>query len=175
MRFEIITVACAALALAVASTEARADDGRVGRTTSPPTTAYGDGEEAACDLVTRAEASHVVGASLPAGVEKSMTMSVRGSGALRAQYCLYGSELVMGRVALGSSGRTTFGQYRRSLAGTAGFRDVTGIGDEAFAAHGQLNVRRGNTTLIIDVGQSRALPNDLAAERSLAAMAIPRL
>jgi hypothetical protein len=175
MRFEFMPLACAAFALMVASTEARADDGRVSRTPNTTATAYGDGDEGACDLVTRAEASRVVGWSLPAGVEKSMTVSVRGAGALRAQYCLFGSELVMGRVALGSSGRATFGQYRRSLAGTAGFHDVTGIGDEAFTARGQLNIRRGNTTLIIDVGQSHAMTDDLAAERSLGAMALPRL
>jgi len=175
MRLRVTPFACAAVALTLASTSARADDGRIGRVTARAPSAYGDGDEAACDLVTRGEASRALGAVVPAGVEKSLTLSVRGAGALRAQYCLYGSELVMGRVALGSSGRVTFGQYRRSLAGTAGFHDVSGIGDEAFTAHGQLNVRRGNTTLIIDVGQNRSSQNEQAAERSLAAMAIPRL
>lgn len=176
MRLELMPFACAALALTLASTSARADDGRVGRVASPPSTAYGDGDEAACDLVTRGEASRTLGATVPSGVEKTMTLAVRGAGALRAQYCLFGSDLILGRVALGSSGRVTFGQYRRSLAGTAGFHDVSGIGDEAFTARGQLNVRRGNTTLIIDVGQNHgAVPNELTAERSLAAMAIPRL
>jgi hypothetical protein len=176
MRFHSIPFACAALALTVASASARADDGRTGRAASPPSTAYGDGDEAACDLLTRGEASRALGATVPAGVEKTMSLAVRGAGALRAQYCLFGSDLILGRVALGSTGRVTFGQYRRSLAGTADFHDVTGIGDEAFTARGRLNVRRGNTTLIIDVGQTHgAVPNDLAAERSLAAMAIPRL
>jgi hypothetical protein len=165
--------ACAALALTLATTTARADDWHGGGPVAPP--AYGDGDEAACDLVTRGEASRALGAPVAAGIEKSMTLSVKGAGAVRAQYCLYGSELVMGRLALGTTGRATFGRYRKSLAGTAGFHEVTGIGDEAFTARGQLNVRRGNTTIIIDVGQSRAIPNDLAAERVLAAMAIPRL
>ncbi|MEO8564213.1 MAG: hypothetical protein ABI601_19185 [bacterium] len=175
MRFQIMPFACAALALTLTSTTARADDGRVGRSTTPPSTAYGDGDEGACGLVTRAEASRVISGTLPAGVEKSATLAVRGAGAVRAQYCLYGSDLVLGRLALGSSGRTTFEQYRKSLSGTVGFHDVTGIGDEAFTARGQLTVRHGNTTLIIDVGQSHAVPNELTAERSLAAMAIPRL
>jgi hypothetical protein len=175
MRLELMPFACAALALTFASTSARADDGRLGRSSTPPS-AYGDGDEAACDLVTRAEASRSLGAAVAAGIEKTMTLNVRGAGALRAQYCLFGSDLILGRVAMGSSGRVTFGQYRRSLAGTTGFHEVSGIGDEAFTARGQLNVRRGNTTLIIDVGQARGtVPNDLAAERSLAAMAIPRL
>jgi len=173
MRFQMMPFACAALALVVATTAARADDGHRGRPAIPP--AYGDGDEAACDLVTRGEASRALGAPVAAGIEKSMALAVKGAGAVRAQYCLYGSELVMGRVALGTTGRATFGRYRQSLAGTAGFHEVTGIGDEAFTARGQLNVRRGNTTIIIDVGQSRAVPNDLAAERVLAAMAIPRL
>jgi len=172
MRFQLMPLACAAVALTVATSTARADDGRAGRASGP--VAYGDGDEAACDLVTRGEASHALGASVATGIEKSMTLAVKGAGAVNAQYCVYGSDLVMGRVALGSTGRVTFGQYRRSLAGTAGFHEVAGIGDEAFSARGQLNVRRGNTTIIIDVGQSRTMPSE-AAERSLAAMAIPRL
>ena len=175
MRLELMPIACAALALTIASTSARADEGHVGRGTVTPATAYGDGDEAACDLLTRGEASRALGGTVPAGVEKTMTLPVRGAGALRAQYCFYGSELVMGRVALGSSGRVTFNQYRKSLAGTAGFREVWGLGDEAFTARGQLNVRRGNTTLIIDVGQSHAPQGELQTERTLAAMAIPRL
>lgn len=176
MRLDLLPFACAALALTFASTSARADDGREGRASTPPSRAYGDGDDAACDLVTRAEVSRTLGATVPAAIEKTMTLAVRGAGALRAQYCLFGSDLILGRVAMGSSGRVTFGQYRRSLAGTSGFHEVSGIGDEAFAARGQLNVRRGNTTLIIDVGQSRGtVPNEMAAERSLAAMAIPRL
>ena len=167
--------ACAALAVALAPGSARADDGRVGRGSPTAPTAYGDGDEAACDLVTRAEASRALGMTVPAGVEKTITLPVHGAGALRAQYCVFGSELVMGRVALGSSGRVTFSQYRRSLARTAGFHDVAGIGDEAFTARGQLNVRRGNTTLIIDVGAVHSPQSEAAAERSLAAMAIPRL
>ena len=173
MRFQMLPFTCAAFALTVATSSARADDGHAGRPVSPP--AWGDGDEAACDLVTRGEASRALAAPVSAGIEKSMTLSVKGAGAVRAQYCFYGSDLVLGRVALGTTGRATFGRYRKSLAGTAGFHDVTGIGDEAFTARGQLNVRRGNTTIIIDVGQSRAVPNDLAAERVLAAMAIPRL
>jgi hypothetical protein len=176
MRFEMMPYACAALALTFATTSARADDGRSSRPSTPPSAAYGDGDEAACDLLTRSEASRALGATVAAGIEKTMTLPIRGAGALRAQYCLFGSDLILGRVALGTSGRVTFGQYRRSLAGTAGFHEVSGIGDEAFSARGQLNVRRGNTTLIIDVGQNRGtVPNDLAAERSLAAMAMPRL
>jgi hypothetical protein len=173
MRSQMMPFACAALALTVATTSARADDGRGDRPISP--SAFGDGDEAACDLVTRGEAARTLGAPVAAGIEKSFTLPLKGAGALRAQYCLYGSDLIMGRVALGTAGRATFGRYRKSLAGTAGFHEVTGIGDEAFTARGQLNVRRGNTTIIIDVGQSRAVPDDLAAERVLAAMAIPRL
>jgi hypothetical protein len=173
--------ALAALALALTSTTARAGTARESRIdppVGPPSAhepAYGDGAEGACDLVTRAEAAKALGAGVPAGVEKNTTMAVGGS-SVKGLVCQFGSELMLARFALGSSGRATFGKYRKSLGSASGVRDVVGVGDEAFTAKGQLNVRRGNTGLIIDVGQRRrATPNDNAAERALAAAAIARL
>jgi len=178
MQQHIRPLALAAVALALTSTTARASSAREARIDPPaaPASAYGDGAEGACDLVTRAEAAKALGAPVPAGVEKNMVVPVTGAGSVKAQYCQFGSEVLLARFALGSGGRATFGKYRKSLGSVAGYRDVTGVGDEAFTAKGQLNVRRGNTGLIIDVGQNRGkMPNELVAERSLAAAAIARL
>jgi hypothetical protein len=178
MRHHIRPLALAALALALTSTTAHAADMRGARIDPPPmdpSAAYGVGAEGACDLVTRAEAAKALGAPVPVGVEKNMQVPVAGAGNVKAQYCLFGSEVLLARFALGASGRATFGKYRKSLGSAAGYRDVTGVGDEAFTAKGQLNVRRGNTGLIIDVGQNRAMANELVAERALAAAAIMRL
>ena len=184
MQQHIRPLALAALALALTSTTARADTTRESRIDPPvgppsasvsdPEAAYGDGAEGACDLVTRSEASKAFGAAVPAGVERNTTLPVAGG--MKAVACQFGPEVMLARFALGSSGRATFGKYRKSLGSVAGYRDVTGVGDEAFTAKGQLNVRRGNTGLIIDVGQNRGrMPNELAAERALAAAAIARL
>jgi hypothetical protein len=53
---------------------------------------------------------------------------------------------------------------------------VAGVGDEAFAAKGQLAVRKGQTGLIIDVGQARGGGDkELQAEKTLAVLALGRL
>ena len=185
MQLHIRPIALAAVALALTSTTARAESARALRIDPPvgppaavsanvPEAAYGDGAEGACDLVTRAEAAKALGAAVPAGVEKNVTMPAAGGA--KGLICQFGPEVMLARFALGSSGRATFGKYRKSLGSATGYHDVRGLGDEAFTAKGQLNVRRGNTGLIIDVGQNRrVLKNELAAERSLAAAAIARL
>lgn len=177
----------AVLAIAAAPSAARAGDTGPGadrssadRSTDPAlpgTRALGDGSELApCVLVTRAEAGRALGAPVPAGVAKTVDQSLQSVGSVRTQYCAYGPDVLVGRYALGSGARTAFGRHRRSLAASAGYQDVAGVGDEAFAARGQLNVRRGGTGLIIDVGQARGTAStELRTEKALALLALARL
>ena len=195
MRHHIRPFALAALMLGMTSTAARAAERRDARIDPPAapssatapaalpsaapaaaSPAYGDGAEGACDLVTRAEAAKVVGAAVPAGVERNLAVPVHGAGQLKAQFCQFGTDVLLARFALGFGGRSTFSKYRKSLGTAAGYRDVAGVGDEAFTAKGRLNVRRGSTGLIIDVGQNRGrVSSELAAEKALASMALGRL
>ena len=108
----------------------------------------------ACALITRGEAAAALGAPVPAGVEKVMSLPLQGH-AIEAQYCFYGSEVLVARFDLGSGAEALFGQYRQSLASEAGYQSVEGVGDEAFAAKGQLAARKGQTGFIVDVGQAR--------------------
>ena len=129
----------------------------------------------ACALITRGEAAAALGASVPAGVEKVMSLPLQGH-AIEAQYCFYGSEVLIAQFDLGSGAEALFGQYRKSLASEAGYQSVEGVGDEAFAAKGQLAVRKGQTGFIVDVGQARGggAP-ELEAEKVLASHAIGRM
>lgn len=180
-RFGII--ATATLALALAPSAARASEAAARGTDpaalpdAPPATALGDDSESMpCALVTRAEAARALGAPVPAGTERQLDLPLAGGTRVRTQFCFYGPDVVIGRYALGSRGRATFGRHRRALAAEPGFRAVVGVGDEAFAARGRLNVRRGNTGIVIDVAQPRGTtPREAAAERSLAAMAVARM
>jgi hypothetical protein len=129
----------------------------------------------ACELITRQEAATALGAPVPAGTEKIMNLPLKGA-TIQAQYCFYGSEVIVARFDLGSTAEEVFGQYRESLASQPGYETVSGVGDEAFAAKGQLAVRKGKTGLIIDVGQARGggAP-ELKAEKGLAAHALRRI
>lgn len=128
----------------------------------------------ACALVTRDEAAAALGAPVPAGVAKSMPWVVEGR-SLPADYCLYGSEVIVARVALGPNGVALFNQYRNSLATRDDYSSVSELGDEAFTAKGQLAIRRGTVSLIVDVGQARGGgPAERAAEKRLAQNALRR-
>lgn len=104
-----------------------------------------------------------------------MSLPMQGQ-AIEAQYCLYGSEVLVARFDLGSGAEALFGQYRKSLASEPGYQSVDGVGDEAFAAKGQLAARKGHPGFIVDVGQARrgGAP-ELAAEKVLASQAIGRM
>jgi hypothetical protein len=129
----------------------------------------------ACALITRGEAAAALGSPVPAGTEKVMSLPMQGQ-AIEAQYCLYGSEVLVARFDLGSGAEGLFDQYRKSLASEPGYQSVDGVGDEAFAAKGQLAARKGHTGLIVDVGQARGggAP-ELDAEKVLANLAIGRM
>lgn len=129
----------------------------------------------ACGLITRQEAATALGAPVPAGTEKAMDVPMEG-GSIKMQYCFYGSEVGVGRFELGSGAQALFAQYRQSLASESGYQDVKGVGDEAFAAKGQLAVRKGQTGLILDVGQARGGgAKELRAEKALADLALGRM
>ncbi len=133
------------------------------------------GASGACALITRAEAAAALGAPVPDGMEKAMDVPIQGH-TVQAQYCFYGSEVLVARFELGGGAEAVFGQYRQSLASESGYQSVTGVGDEAFAAKGQLAARKGQTGFIVDVGQARGggAP-ELEAEKGLAKQAIGRM
>jgi hypothetical protein len=161
MKIQLRFLGSAALALVLTGAAPRSD---------PEVTASG-----ACGLITRQEAATALGAPVPAGMEKAMDLPMQGR-AIKAQYCFYGSEVLVARFELGSGAQTLFGQYRQSLASESGYQSVDGVGDEAFAAKGQLAARRGQTGFIVDVGQARGggAP-ELEAEKVLASHAIERM
>lgn len=129
----------------------------------------------ACGLITRQEAATALGTPVPAGTEKEIDVPMQG-GSIKMQYCFYGSEVGVARFELGNGAQSLFAQYRQSLASESGYQNVNGIGDEAFAAKGQLAVRKGRTGLILDVGQARGGgPKELQAEKALAVLALDRM
>ena len=129
----------------------------------------------ACELVTRTEAAAALGAPVPAGSEKPMDFPLDGS-VIKMEICFYGSEVLIARYSLGSGAPALFARYRQSLSTQDGYQNVNGVGDEAFAAKGQLYVRKGQTGVNIDVGQTRGGgAKELQAEKGLAALAVSRL
>ena len=50
-----------------------------------------------CGLITRQEAAAALGAAVPAGTEKFADVPLKGGGSTKAQYCFYGSEVVLAR------------------------------------------------------------------------------
>jgi hypothetical protein len=129
----------------------------------------------ACGLITREEAAAALGAAVPAGTENAMDVPMLAA-TVKTQYCFYGSEVVVARMELGGGAASLFGKYRHSLASESGYQNVTGVGDEAFAAKGQLAMRKGTVGVIIDVGQNRGGgPKELQAEKALAVLALGRI
>ena len=130
---------------------------------------------AVCGLVTRQEAAAALGAPVPAGREKAMDVPMLGR-MMKAQFCFYGTEVSYARYDLGDEASELFGKYRQSLVSDSDYQSVKGVGDEAFFAKGQLAMRKGRTSLIIDVGQARGGgAKERAAEKSLALLALGRI
>jgi hypothetical protein len=137
----------------------------------------------ACGLITQQEAATAFGAPVPAGAETAMDLPVADGPRIRMQSCLFGSGVVVARYELGSGAPALFGKYRQEYASHAGasdYQNVTGIGDEAFSAKGQLMIRKGQTGLLVGVsggdGQNvRVAAKHLQAEKALAAAALNRL
>lgn len=128
-----------------------------------------------CALVSRQEAASALGAAVPAGVEKTVSVPLQGR-SVQAQICRFGSEVSVARVDLGAGAPALFARHRQSLATQDGYLSANGLGDEAFFAKGQLTVRLGTTVLVIDVGQARGGGSaEQKAERALAVLALGRL
>jgi hypothetical protein len=129
----------------------------------------------ACSLITRPEAAAALGRAVPAGAEKVMDLPLLGR-TVKAQMCFYGTEVSLIRYELGGQAPDLFAQYRKSLIDRDDYESVSGVGDEAFFAKGQLAVRKGPTGFIVDVGQARGggAP-EMKAERGLAVRVVGRL
>jgi hypothetical protein len=129
----------------------------------------------ACSLVTRQQAAAALGAAVPAGVEKTADLPMKGA-SIKTQYCFYGTEVTVARFELGTTASALFAQYRASLQSNSDYENIGGVGDEAFHAKGQIAVRKGQTGLIVDVGQNRGGgASEVRKEKALAALAVSHL
>ncbi len=139
---------------------------------TPPAEVNGSG---ACALVTQDEAAEVLGSSVPPASESTFSIPLGGT-SFEEQLCLFGSEVLVARLDLGSAAPALFAQYRASLESESDFEQASGVGDEAFFAKGQLALRQGETGLIVDVGQNTgSTPGEQEKEKALAAIALGRL
>lgn len=133
------------------------------------------GVSTACGLITRQEAAAALGAAVPVGSEKVADVPM-GNRSIKAKYCFFGTEVFIARFDLGASASSLFTQYRQSLTSKDDYKTLSGVGDDAFHAKGQIAVRKGQTGLIIDVGQARGGgAKELSAEKGLALLAVGRM
>lgn len=129
-----------------------------------------------CSLITRQEAAAALGAPVPAATEKLGDVPLKGGGSIKAQYCLFGSEVLIARFDLGPSAVSLFNGYRKSLQSEDDYLVLTGVGDEAFRAKGQIAIRKGQSGLIVDIGQHRGGgAAELKKEKALGVLAIGRM
>lgn len=143
---------------------------------SPSGTPVVIGGSGPCALVTQDEAANVVGAPVPPSSERSFLLPLNGVGSIKERVCTFGSEVLVAELDLGSGAPVLFAQYRSSLSSESDFKTVSGLGDEAFFAKGQLAVRKGGTGLIVDVGQNTGTTsNEAAKEQALATIALGRI
>ncbi|MEO8423406.1 MAG: hypothetical protein ABI595_05775 [Actinomycetota bacterium] len=155
---------------------AGASDGPSSAASISPSAAAQAAGTGACALITQEEAASAAGMDVPSGKNSTASVSIAGAGSIESQTCLYGSEVLVGRFDLGSAGATLFAAYRDSLTSESDFEVVTGLGDEAFFAKGQLAVRQGDIGLIMDVGQNTGTTSgEQEEEQGLAVIALGRL
>jgi len=129
-----------------------------------------------CDLVTRQEAAAAAGGAVPAGRAQVMDLPAPGR-AVHTEICMYGGKVMVTRFTLGAGAAAFFRQYQQEKAQKYDdMVSVSGVGDEAFSAGGQLTVRKGGLALAVDVNQNLGggAP-ERAAEKRLALLAIGRL
>lgn len=133
----------------------------------------------ACRYVTTAQAAGFAMSPVKPGVNRSLPF-----GPVTFDYCDYifdpgNSPGVLVAVAdLGAGGPALFAQFKQSKASEADHQAVTGVGDEAFFSGQNLNVRKGNTGLILFVGRNSGSPRGIGAlpdERRLAELILPQL
>ncbi len=129
-----------------------------------------------CDLITRAEAAAASGGAVPAGKAQVMDLPAPGR-TVHTEICMYGSKVMVSRVTLGTGAAAFFHQYQQDRAHKYNdMQSVPGVGDEAFAAGGQLTVRKGGIAVEVDVNENLGggAP-ERAAEKRLALLALGRL
>ncbi|MDT4914024.1 MAG: hypothetical protein QOC66_3152 [Pseudonocardiales bacterium] len=145
-------------------------------TSSKPPAATGSG---ACKYVTTAQATALAKSPVKAGVSRKLN-----TGPVPFNYCDYifdpgNAPGVMVAVAdLGGNGKSLFGQYRASEQTQSDYLPVSAVGDEAFYSNGNLNLRKGNTGLIVFVGRANGSPRGeegIPDEKKLAALILPQL
>jgi hypothetical protein len=144
-------------------------------TSSKPAAALGSG---ACKYVTTAQAAALAGSAVKPGVATQISTPP-----VTFRYCTYtfspgNAPGVLVAVAnLGSNGKSLFAQFRASKQADD-VVPVSGVGDEAFYASENLNVRKGNTGVILFVGRANGSPRAEAGipdEKKLAALVLPQL
>jgi hypothetical protein len=145
--------------------------------TNAPLVATGTG---ACRYVTTAQAAALAASPVKAGVARSLA-----SGPVPFEYCDYifdpgnAPGVTVAVASLGGNGASLFAQFRAAKQQSGSdYEVVSGTGDEAFYASGNLNVRKGDTGLILFVGRSASYPRGakgLPDEKALAALVLGQL
>ena len=129
-----------------------------------------------CELVTRQEAAAASGGAVPAGRAQVMDLPAPGR-TVHTEICMYGGKVMVTRFTLGAGAAAFFHEYQQEKAQKYDdMQSVSGVGDEAFSAGGQLTVRKGGLALAVDVNQNLGggAP-ERAAEKRLALLAVGRL
>ena len=129
-----------------------------------------------CELVTREDAAAATGGAVPAGRAQVMDIPAPDR-TVHTEMCMYGGKVLVSRFALGQGPAAFFRKYQQDKAQQYDdLQNVTGVGDEAFSAGGQLTVRKGAFALVVDVNQNLGggAP-ERAAEKRLALLAVGRL
>ncbi len=146
---------------------------------SAPSGGSADTTEGACKYVTTAEASALAGSPVKPGVARSVT-----TGPVPFAYCDFifdpgnAPGVTVAVADLLGNGPSLFDQFRQSESSGSDYQEVTGVGDEAFFAGTNLNVRKGDTGLILYVGRATGSPRGVDAlpdEKQLAATVLARL
>lgn len=146
--------------------------------TSAPSsgTATGTGP---CKYVSTAQASALAGSPVMPGVARSLT-----TGPVTFEHCDYifdpgnSPGVTVAVVDLEGNGPGLFDLFRQDEASGNDYQEVSGVGDEAFYSDGNLNVRKGDTGLILFVGRANGDPRGADAlpdEKQLAAVVLPQI
>jgi hypothetical protein len=132
----------------------------------------------ACKYVTTAQASALAQSKVKPGVSKSIP-----GGPVTFDNCSYifdpgnAPGVLVSIVKFGSNGKTLFAQFRAEKQANNDYSPVSGVGDEAFYASQNLNVRKGNTGFILFVGRNNSYPRaekGIPDEKKLAALILPQ-
>lgn len=134
----------------------------------------------ACRYVTTAQASALAASPVKAGVARSLA-----NGPVPFEYCDYifdpgnAPGVTVAVATLRGNGASLFDQFRAEKQQSGSdYEVVSGVGDEAFYASGNLNVRKGDRGLILFVGRISSLPRGpkgLPDEKALAALVLGQL